>query len=49
MPRTGRVLLPSDPHHVVQRGRNRQDEVERIIGRRIEHRAPGNQSKKPAK
>ena len=24
MPRTGRVLLPNNPHHVVQRGHNRQ-------------------------
>jgi putative transposase len=24
MPRTGRVLLPNYPHHVVQRGHNRQ-------------------------
>jgi REP-associated tyrosine transposase len=24
MPRTGRVLLPHFPHHIVQRGHNRQ-------------------------
>ncbi|MCY1346391.1 hypothetical protein D9M69_324750 [compost metagenome] len=24
MPRTGRVLLPNYPHHIVQRGHNRQ-------------------------
>jgi len=24
MPRTGRVLLPNNPHRVVQRGHNRQ-------------------------
>ena len=45
MPRMARVVLPHIPHHVVQRGQltgNQRfvDEVEQIIGYRIERRSP---------
>ena len=46
MPRTGRIVPPGYPHHIVQRGQltgNQRfvDEVARIAGRRVEFRRPG--------
>jgi len=43
MPRTGRIVPPGYPHHIVQRGQltgNQRfvDEVARIAGRRVEFR-----------
>jgi putative transposase len=35
MPRTGRLVLPNHPHHVIQRGHNRTSVFEEEVGARL--------------
>jgi len=57
MPRMGRIVLPNYPHHVVQRGQNRQveawavDRSESFLGRSLTHCTATNKTawKRPTK